>query len=169
MLSTSFSIRAVRWGVCIVIVAAIIAGLYVSGSPATRRREALDQQRVNHLDQLTYAVDAFYQTRGTLPPTLADVVQQQPQIATSINDPATQASYEYWEVSSSTKLYQLCANFDLATSPEERSVPVTPMAVGQALVDLPSWYHTAGRNCFSLRVRPSPEVPAVIPKPLPKQ
>ncbi len=169
MLHTLPTVRVIRWGVCLVIIIAIIAGLYVSGSPTTRRKEALDQQRVNNLDQITYAVDVFAQTRGTIPRNLADLVSTQPHINSEIRDPATGVEYEYYDISpatTSTKVfYQLCANFDLATSPEERSTPAGPVPVGGALVDIPSWYHSAGRTCFNLRVRTSQNVPAIVPKP----
>ena len=34
-MKTPLAIRCVRWGFCVVIVAGIVAGIYVSGSPAT--------------------------------------------------------------------------------------------------------------------------------------
>ena len=158
---TPIAIRIVRWGVCGVILAAIIAGLYVSGSPVTRRRATLDERRVSNLTQLSSALDTYVQTRRELPPTLDALAQAQSYLLTELRDPTTGAFYEYRTLSTST--YELCATFDLPTQ-EEQLVPPPP---AKDFAGNPTFTaHTAGRNCYELRVRVYPTDP-LSPKPLP--
>ncbi len=159
---TPIAIRIVRWGVCGVIIAAIIAGLYVSGSPANRRRITLDERRVSSLTQLSNALDMYVQTRRELPPTLDALAQAQSYLLTELRDPTTGAFYEYRTLSTST--YELCATFDLPTQEDQQPVPLPPT---KDFAGNPTFTaHTAGRNCYELRVRVYPTEP-LSPKPLP--
>jgi hypothetical protein len=158
---TPIAIRIVRWSVCGVIIAAIIAGLYVSGSPANRRRATLDERRVSNLTQLSGALDTHMQTRRELPPTLDALAQAQPYLLTELRDPTTGAFYEYRTLSTST--YELCATFDLPTQDEQ----LVPPAPAKDFAGNPTFTsHAAGRTCYELRVRIYPTDP-LYPKPLP--
>lgn len=171
-MKTPFSIRLIRWVFCLVILIAIVAGLYVSGSPATRRRYALDERRVNSLSQIIYAIDNYAQTRGALPTNLETLAQQQPYLVTEIRDPASGAMYEYRAVDyawvdglSTTSTYELCATFDLPTSKDEVLHRPTPAILPDGGV-LTTWDHPAGRTCFPLRARLAvPVVPLPTSKP----
>ncbi len=161
---TPIAIRIVRWGVCGVIIAAIIAGLYVSGSPANRRRITLDERRVSSLTQLSNALDTHAQTKGGLPPTLEALAQAQPYLMTELRDPTTGALYEYRLLNTSTSTYELCATFDLPTQEDQQPVPLPPT---KDFASNPTFtVHGAGRTCYEFRVRIYPTEP-VYPRPLP--
>ncbi len=150
-MNTPLVIRIVRWAVCGVIVAAIIAGLYVSGSPANRRRLTLDERRVNSLSQISSGIDAYAQTKRTIPTSLEALTQDQPYLVNEVRDPTSGAFYKYLPADVSTSTYQLCATFDLP-SPED--VPRPPFAPTHDVWANPILSsHTAGNVCYTLRVR----------------
>ncbi len=160
---TPLAIRILRWSFCITVIAAIFGGLFIAGSPAKRRREALDEQRITNLQSISYAVDAYYQTaQKTLPPDLATLVRNQPHLTTQVTDPKTGASYTYRVRSGTDPIYELCATFETETDRSQNA----PRPYG----DLIDWTHPIGEKCFELRVRtPDPIVPqpsSASPKPL---
>ena len=166
-MTTPLTIRIVRWSICLIVLSALVAGLYVSGSPANRRRLSFDERRTSSLNQITTAIDTYAQTKRTTPPSLETLAQDQPYLATELRDPTTNSFYGYTPQAGSTSTYELCATFELA-SPEDPSRP--PFAPTQDLWGNPAIFtHGAGTTCYTLHVRelaPVQTVPAV-PKPLP--
>jgi type II secretory pathway pseudopilin PulG len=148
---TPLAIRIVRWGFCVIVVAAIVAGLSISGSPADRRRATLDERRVNSLNQISSAIDSYVQTKGIIPPTLDALVQDQPYLATELRDPTTGTLYEYLPADASTSTYQLCATFDLPTQTDEAPSITVPVkdTWGNPTINP----HGAGRSCYLFHVR----------------
>ena len=146
-MSTPLLVRIVRWGFCLVILAAIIGGLVVVGSPAQRRREALDEQRVNSLNSITYAIDTYYQSSSsTLPTNLEALGRHQPYLSPQLVDPATNKPYEYRALPDPSGLYELCATFETQTDTSwNGSKTIEP--------NQSSWIHPVGRTCFTQRVR----------------
>lgn len=117
------------------VVAAIVAGLVIVGSPSNERARRLDEQRVRALQALTRAVDEYWRVRGRLPASLGELVNE-PRINADTKDPLTAQEYVYQTRSQRT--YRLCADFD------------RPSEDGR--VDSPFWKHPAGRRCFDLDV-----------------
>jgi hypothetical protein len=151
-----------------VILLAITAGLYISGSPATRRKEALDQQRVENIIQISYAVDAFGKTYGRTPASLTELLQSQPQILNETRDPATGLEYEYRTPSSTSQFYELCATFDLETLPDDPVLAPAPLvSTSGTPLTFPSWYHMAGKDCFMINIRTASNTSGVVPRALP--
>ena len=150
-MNTPLLMRIVRWTCCIAIVMGIASGLFISGSPATRRHHALDEKRVNNLNQITYAIDTYAQTHGMVPTNLDLLTQDQPYLANDFHDPETNVLYAYRVLTTST--YELCATFDLPTSvDEEMSLPPPPV-LRHDTVPVTRWEHMSGHVCFPLRVR----------------
>lgn len=131
----------------------ILAGLYTSGSPINRRQLALDEQRVRHLTELSYAVDNYVQTYTFLPATLEALVEAYPYLNQTAQDPVTGSLYEYTR--STTTTYELCATFDLPSEKDAYSPTPSPI---RDVTENPSFLvHDSGRHCFSFRVRVSPK------------
>lgn len=120
----------------VVALAAVIAGVIVAGLPAEGRMQRLDRTRARDLRGIVLAVDGFWRRQERLPDSLGELAAD-PRVRVSIEDPATQQEYEYRMVDEDS--YELCAVFDLASTPETRA----PDAF---------WLHDAGRHCFSLDV-----------------
>ncbi|MFZ2804344.1 MAG: hypothetical protein WA001_03905 [Patescibacteria group bacterium] len=135
------------------VIAAIVTGFMVVGSPSQERATRLDQQRANDLQSISSAIDQYYNANGRymLPPTL-DALRSEPNTyISSIIDPQSTQEYGYQAVSSTA--YQLCAVFqtDTTNGPQQPGTVsvVQPASVpGQPAV----WSHGIGNACFSFNV-----------------
>jgi hypothetical protein len=119
-------------GASLVVIAVVVAGLQLSGSPARERDRRLDGQRVASLQQLASVVSLYHEVSGSLPPTLAALVDGR-NLQELPRDPVTGRSYDYEPEADGS--YALCAVFDAAS--EEGELPEF-------------WMHEAGRYCFRL-------------------
>ena len=127
-------------GALVVVVA--LLGLWLAGSPARARRQALDQRRVQVLSQIADAVGDHVRFRRALPSTLDELMMRgggRPGL--TLTDPVTHDRVPYVVLDSLR--YQLCADFDAPDS-------VGPY--GEAVNSF--WRHGAGRTCFTFDVPP---------------
>ena len=118
--------------------AAVIAGLYLSGSPGEQRLLRLDEQRVQDLRAISHNIDTYRTARDALPQDL-DILVETQRLRRLPVDPVTGARYEYEIVAEDD--YRLCAEFDRPSPPSA------------AIEDF--WLHPRGRQCFALSARPS--------------
>jgi type II secretory pathway pseudopilin PulG len=116
-----------------VVLAAIIAGLLLIGSPADERARRLDERRVADLTNISNAIDLYWTRQMKLPSSL-DELKQEPGGNVSLRDPITDEEYEYRQLEGET--YELCAEFD-GQSPQSDRREVAGF-----------WSHAAGRYCF---------------------
>lgn len=134
-------------GLSLVVVAAIITGFYLIGSPGKERQRRLDTTRTQHLESLSYSIDYYYRSAGQKLPsqlselTLSSSYRLQPQ---QLKDPGTGEPYGYRVIDQDT--YELCATF-VQTSADRNINQPPPTAEPNF------WNHGAGRQCFSLDVR----------------
>ena len=136
----------------IAVAAAVVAGLFVLGSPQDERRRRLDQARVTDLIALRSAIEAHHHREGRLPDSLEELARHSP-LPVRMTDPAGGRLYAYEPIDSTR--FRLCAEFDFETPADEMRPHV------------PEWAHGAGRQCFSLVVRKSAEdAPGREPGPL---
>jgi hypothetical protein len=112
-----------------VVLAAVIAGLYLAGSPAEQRLLRMDERRVRDLDRLTNVIGSYTRQREELPDSLEQLLDGQLLDELPV-DPATGEPYEYLCADTS---YQLCAVF----AQPARDVD-----------EFDFWNHPAGRHCF---------------------
>jgi type II secretory pathway pseudopilin PulG len=134
------------------VIAGIITAFIVVGLPSTERARRMDLQRVNNLQQITYALDIYYNLKKTIPDDLQSLSGAQDVYIETINDPQTKQPYEYRKLEP-TK-YELCAVFELAaddTRGQGKFAPPTVPFSGNA-ADM-MWKHAAGRQCFEIQVR----------------
>jgi type II secretory pathway pseudopilin PulG len=121
----------------LVVVAAVAGGLFLAGSPATRRARRLD-------DLLSAAIDQYRREHGSLPADL-DALDRSPRTTAKLTDPETGVRYEYrmLEPASDHPSYQLCASFGAETGEGKG---------GRHGSDGRSdfWRHHGGRQCFTI-------------------
>src|SRR6185437_15542884 len=103
--------RGNAWFGLVLVIAAIVAGFLIVGSPAHQRSIRFDQQRVSNLSNIQWQVVSYWQQKGKLPAALADLNDSLSGVAVP-KDPETGASYEY---SAKAPSFRLCAAFDLAS------------------------------------------------------
>lgn len=124
------------------VIAAVIAGFWLLGSPNKQRLISLDADRVNHLMQIAGALRTDYggragQASKPLPKLLSDT-NVKPSL---LKDPVTDSLYEYRLRSDST--YELCATF--ATDSFEAAAPNRRFSDER-------WAHPKGRHCYEFDV-----------------
>ena len=138
-----------RWFTLAVIgavMACLVGGFVVAGSPGRARLERLDDIRQSDLQSIAAAMDTLWRERGELAPTLEALSRERTTSVRSILDPDTGQPYEYRITGE--KSYELCAVFDLEEEPKKTSAPQLP---GSRF-----WNHGAGRRCFDLKVSDPP-------------
>jgi hypothetical protein len=116
----------------VVMVAAVVAGLSLLGSPAHQRAVRLDSQRVSNLRTLSTYVGLELERKKVLPASLAAMGVGQ-NVST---DPVTGVRYRYEVIG--TSAFRLCATFDAASEND-----------GRARHAVEGWAHAAGPQCFT--------------------
>lgn len=125
--------------------AAVVAGLWMMGSPAHQRALRLDARRVTNLRTLTISIQRYWRVHQALP---ADLAAVDPKRMSSA-DPLTGKPYAYEKTGTDT--YRLCAHFQ-AASPDRDEARSRYVAVTAYSLE---WQHPKGRHCFDQRVTPS--------------
>lgn len=129
---------ALLGGALLVITTAVVAGLFVLGSPSEERGRRLDHRRVRDLQAIKAATDLYW-TRNTRVPASLEELTAEPGVSISTQDPERSLEYGYRPLDSLR--YEVCASFasaseETATDPERNL-----------------WAHGAGQQCFQLEAR----------------
>ena len=125
--------------VTIAIVAAIVYGFFLIGSPAGQRLERFDKIREADMQNIAFGIDAYWERNDELPAALEDL-QTPFYHVRSIADPKTGELYEYTAVTDLS--YQLCATFESESDADARA----PFSVNV-------WEHGAEKTCFDLEAK----------------
>ncbi len=161
------------WFGGILVLAAIIGGFLVVGSPTKQRNLRFDNIRVGDLSNIQWQVVSYWQTKGTLPQTLGAL--KDPISSQMIpNDPDTDEPYGY--VIKGDKAFQLCATFAEKTQDEKgrggygygggyaTSYPMRVYPYDGGVET--NWEHGVGKVCFDRTIDPERYPPIPAPKPL---
>jgi type II secretory pathway pseudopilin PulG len=140
------------------VLATLIAGLWISGSPAAERARVLDERRLQDLQSIASAIDNYYnQNNQQLPPTLATLTSQRDTYYVSgIADPDSNQPYEYTISSSNT--YKLCATFSTDSHGQGANQPPS-YPYGSSTF----WDHGPEHTCFTITAKSYP-TPVPTPK-----
>jgi hypothetical protein len=125
--------RAFPYVIGTAVVAAIVTGLILIGSPTEERKRRLDEVRARDLAQLANVVDQYWKREGKLPASLMALATLPGAAFRSAADPLTSQAYSYRVVEASR--YELCATFETADAGE----------YGDRF-----WAHGEGYKCFEL-------------------
>jgi hypothetical protein len=121
------------------VVTAVVAGLFILGSPSEERARRVDRRRVADLQGIAAATDLYWTRHSRLPASL-DELNAEPGVRISTGDPAGSESYGYQPLDSIR--YEVCASF-------ERETEATSRDPAEAASNL--WAHGSGRQCFQLK------------------
>lgn len=147
--------------------AAVIAGFFIVGSPATQRARRFDAQRVMDLQQIQSEVINYWTYKDVLPKTSAEMKNSITGFSAPI-DPETGAPYSYRATGDLS--FELCAAFKTDEADADRSSyepklapPLYPdMERSGVYRENNNWAHGAGRQCFTRTIDPAfyrPEKP----------
>lgn len=143
--------RRLVWIACFAVLAVIVAGFFVAGSPFRQRLVRFDGQKINDLSGIQWQIVNYWQQKGKLPVALGDLRDDISGYAPSL-DPQTKEPYEYsirGELS-----FELCADFNLPSSDAQKNSEPYARPVGPYGETGESWDHDAGRHCFSRTIDP---------------
>ena len=141
-------LKAVALGASFLILATIVSGFFIVGSPASARMYAADELKTQDLTSIQWQIVNFWQAKQKLPTTLSDVADPISGFVVPV-DRQTGAGYSYTVVSPQS--FKLCANFNK----ESRNLPsMGPSAPRGAGVVDENWQHAAGEQCFTRTIDP---------------
>lgn len=127
--------------VSVLFVGLVGVSIWLAGSPGEARAKRFDEARVQALNAITNAVTNYYDSYAKLPTSLAELDASNRQMynqTLDLTDPQSGAAYEYRVVNTSTRQFELCAQFNVA----RKSQPTYYQPVQEI------WDHAAGRDCF---------------------
>ena len=119
--------------VTVAVTAAVIAGIYLLGSPSEERARRLDERRVQDLSGISQAIDVYWTRQSNVPSSL-DQLRSETGANITVTDPLTNAPYEFRLLEEGK--YELCASFEGDSRESEGRF-------GAGF-----WTHRAGRQCF---------------------
>lgn len=132
----------IAYGAVAVVVAAVVGGVMLIGSPSSQRILRFDEQRVSNLRSLSSAIEIFAARHAALPQDLDALLADPTVYAQSTRDPETGSPYAYRIINAQS--YELCAEFG-AASADATYVP-------------DGFRHPEGHHCFTFTIpgKPSP-------------
>jgi hypothetical protein len=134
----------------------LIGGFMAVGSPASQRARANDDHRVADLQSIEGQIIQYWQDKGKLPATLADLPAGIIGGYVVPTDPKTGLPYDY--STQGALQYRLCATFEAASSTDtSRAVPMYYSG------GVSYWDHQAGYQCFDGKIDPDRFRPAIKP------
>jgi len=154
----SGKMKLLVWAVSFGVLASIVGGFFIMGSPFTLRMKRFDERRVNDLQNIQYQIVNFYQRKGSLPNNLDEL--KDPIAGFNIPlDPDTAVSYGYEKVSDSPigeagLSFKLCADFSLGSGTQIDSKGMSrPTPINSEAFPLnENWRHSSGRQCFDRKI-----------------
>ncbi len=133
----------------IIVAAGLIGAFFIVGSPMNARLVQFDQQRVYDLQNIQSQVVNYWQQKGELPKTLANLNDSISGYVSPV-DPQTNQPYEYNVKDLAVLHFELCANFKLPSITDNtgrvKTAPVPAMYPYNGISQV--WDHAAGRVCF---------------------
>ncbi len=143
--------KSIGAAVSFAVLASIIGGFFIVGSPADQRLFRLDQQRVNDLQSIQWQVVNFWQQKEKLPAATAELEDPISGFVVP-HDPETKASYTYSAKGPLT--FELCATFSAKSVGTERTATAEPASLAPVGIEGVNWSHGAGETCFSRTIDP---------------
>lgn len=154
----SNKMKMLVWTVSFGVLASIVGGFLIMGSPFTLRMKRFDERRVNDLQNIQYQIVNFYQRKGVLPNSLNEL--KDPLAGFNIPfDPDTAASYGYEKISDlptgqASLSFKLCADFSLASDipvDQKGASRPAPVLFGDPYLN-ENWQHGQGSVCFDRKI-----------------
>lgn len=133
-----------RYSAAAIVLAAIVLGFVIVGSPTTARERQYDQQRISDLQYLQGQIVSYWQAKEQLPRTLNDLRDPISGVVPPV-DPQAETldrAYEYRPTGSNS--FELCATFNQDGAAPGALYESRVIGGGNEV-----WAHEAGRTCFT--------------------
>ena len=140
------------------VIIAIVLGFVIIGSPRTQRLIRYDEQKVSDLQNIQSQVIQYWQQKGKLPDTLADVNDPLGYMSIPV-DPQAGISYVYTLKNSTT--FDLCAVFNRKALPHGENSRTSMMMYSGGTDINENWKYNAGLYCFTRTIDPQRYPPSL--------
>lgn len=148
--------QSVGYAVGALILATVVAGFLIIGSPSQIRMYRLDDRKVSDLSNLQSQIVDYWRQKERLPQTF-DVLRDSIGGSYIPVDPQTGEPYEYRTTGALS--FELCANFNMESREDVNGRPSSPRMI--TAVEKPgmievsdNWKHAAGRHCYQRTIDP---------------
>ncbi len=131
--------------VSLVVLASIVGGFFIIGSPFEERLLKIDERKVSDLQTIQYQMVTYYQQKEVLPTTLQDLADPLSGFIIPM-DPETGEAYTYEATGEHS--FNLCAMFNAPS----RELPGVTRPAGDMFNE--NWKHPAGEACFERTIDP---------------
>ncbi len=143
--------KIVVWTSTGLILAGIIGGFFIIGSPMEQRAQRFDSLRVSHIQQIQAEIFNYYGQKDALPQTLDELAEGNP-FTFIQNDPTTDLPYEYRVIDDVT--FELCAVFESDNTDLTLEEQRNQFNEFGPFSDPEAYLHTEGRDCFEQTIDP---------------
>ncbi|MFH1098479.1 MAG: DUF5671 domain-containing protein [Candidatus Uhrbacteria bacterium] len=135
-----------------VVIAGIIVGFVVLGSPQLERARRFDLQRLEHLQGIQWQIVNHWQSTETLPASISELRDDISGYIPPV-DPETKTPYEYRVVGE--RQFELCATFRTSAIAQDAFTgrKPAPYSVNE-LGEYYTWPHEADRTCYARTIDP---------------
>jgi hypothetical protein len=143
----------------VLVVLSIVSGFFIIGSPNAVRMMRLDSQKITDLQNIQYQVINYYQTKGRLPQSLAELAD--PLSGMTIPKDAQSGTDYGYRITTPPYSFEVCADFNVASLGVSPTQATDAMHIGQKGAE-DNWQHSASQSCFERTL--DPERYPVFPK-----
>jgi len=142
--------KILAWILSFVVLASIVCGFFIIGTPAEQRERRFDEQRVSDLQMLQDQIISYWVKKEALPQNLSELEDS---ISGFIvpKDPKSDAPYEYNVIDSLS--FELCATFKTSTDGFGFTTQNSKYYYSYGLFQQ-NWEHKAERTCFERTIDP---------------
>ncbi len=137
--------RLVGYAAAVLILASIIAGFFIMGTPGQVRLYRYDDQKVQDLQNIQWQIVNYWQQKQMLPKALGDL--EDPISGYLVpQDPQSGDAYSYTLGEGIT--FTLCATFNAESQNMNTSRPMIEKGLSE------NWEHGVGKQCFERTIDP---------------
>jgi hypothetical protein len=141
-------LRFWSWGAAVAILAVVMVGIFLAGSPFRQRLLRFDERKVSDLQNIQWRVVNFWQDKERLPESLEELRDTISGFVPP-QDPQSGANYEYRKIGDLS--FELCAEFNLSSENAGSPARVIYPDYGASGE---TWKHAKGRECFPRTIDP---------------
>ena len=136
----------IGWVISIIVLASIISGFFIIGSPMTQRDLRFDREKVQDLSSIQFQITNFWQEKDRLPEDLSEL--EDPLVGFIVpTDPQTDEEYGYSVISART--FELCATFNQESLEGDPNIARFEFGLRDE-----NWAHGVGETCFERTIDP---------------
>lgn len=150
--------QMVSYGAAAVVLAAIVAGFFIMGSPGQVRLERFDSQKISTLEEIQWQIVSYWQQKQALPNSLSEI--EDPISGWKVPTDPQGGEFTYQKTGDMS--FRLCATFNV----ESRESAGSSMPIRAYGPIEGNWVHGAGEHCFDRSIDPE-RYPPFEKKPLP--